>query len=179
MYTKDGALWARDLLLGALNGLYAESPGLVGFDADERLEGRALRANERAVAARLAVHIDRALCAATSPLTVDVEYSRVLMGVMIKKGRLGQIFPDLIVHHRGEPDQNLLAVEIKPRVPKDPTRVDTSDDQKMQHLTSAGWMGGQSAYVRGVCLQLAHNRARLHWYEGGVRVTAEEWAPTS
>ncbi|WP_210441319.1 hypothetical protein [Nocardioides xinjiangensis] len=108
---------------------------------------------------------------------MDIEYSRVLMGVAEKMGPSGQIFPDLIVHHRGETDRNLLAVELKPGVPRNPTLVDKGDALKMRHLTNPGWMLGQSAYAHGVCLQLAHDCGPLHWYERGQLIEREDWTP--
>ena len=110
-------------------------------------------------------------------LVVDVEYSRVLMGVAQKKGPTGQIYPDLIVHSRGSTDRNLLAVEIKRGVPHRTTTIDRGDDKKLRHLTSTEWMEGQPAYARGAALQLAHDRARLHWYTGGDYEGHEDWAP--
>lgn len=123
----------RDLLLDASANLYSEHPGLVGFGYGEQLEGRALRASERAVAARLAVQVARALRAAGSTLMIDVEYSRGLLGVAQKKGPSGQICPDLIVHRQGRADRNVLAVELELRIPQDPTVVDKRDDRKMRH----------------------------------------------
>jgi len=79
---------------------------------------------------------------------------------------------------------NLLAVELKPGVPRraaavatnKPT-VDRRDGEKLRHLTSHKWMEGQSPYALGVCLQLAHDRARLHWYEHGAHTGHEDWMP--
>jgi hypothetical protein len=86
----DHIAFARELLVDGIKSLYVEDSDLVGFGAEAAPAGRHLRANERAVGARLAVHVDRALAKAESALTVDVEYSRILLGVAQKKG-LGQL----------------------------------------------------------------------------------------
>lgn len=74
----------------------------------------------------------------------------------------GRIFPDLIVHARGQTDENLLVVKIKPGVPRRLDAVDAADARRLGYLTSEAWMPGPSAYRIGACLHLAHDRARPH-----------------
>ena len=84
---QDDNETARDLLLCTLAGMHAEDRDLLGWADDDAAPAPALRANERAVGARLAVHVDRLLRPGGLPradvagLVADVENSRVLMGV--------------------------------------------------------------------------------------------------
>src|SRR5262245_58447390 len=80
---------------------------------NEDLELLQRNASERAIAARLAVHISRYF----PEYHVDVEYDR--HGLEIKKlnlpvecrgGGRRRVIPDLIIHERGNDDRNLLAI---------------------------------------------------------------------
>ena len=131
---QDDNETARDLLLCTLAGMHAEDRDLLGWADDDAAPAPALRANERAVGARLAVHVDRLLRPGGLPradiagLVADVENSHVLMGVKPKEGPKGRIYADLIVHSRGSTDRNLLVVELKPGVPHTTTTIDRVDD---------------------------------------------------
>jgi hypothetical protein len=46
---------------------------------------------------------------------IDFEYERVGLGRQAKRRAGAKISPDLIVHDRGNPQGNFLAIEVKPR----------------------------------------------------------------
>lgn len=130
---------------------------------------------ECAVTHRLAVHLERTLCVYGYPnegarLTVDCEYNRHLGRLKeqkvtndlknrvqkIKGRRLKEspekdgsyffsVFPDIIVHRRGDDDLNLLAIEVK--------RASNSFDYELDniklHLFTAPNDGSGYGYVLG------------------------------
>jgi hypothetical protein len=78
-------------------------------------------ASERSIAHRLGIYLESHLKLLGSDLHVDCEYNRVNFTLpkilqciddrTIPKGR--GVYPDLIVHDRGNNDNNLLVIEIK------------------------------------------------------------------
>jgi very-short-patch-repair endonuclease len=111
---------AESLLRAALNDLETRDAHLL-----------AVRANERSITHRLAVHLEMQLREWTPSWSVDCEFNRddgipkrLFAGsekyarggsihdlVMDSKGRT--VFPDIIVHVRGRPGPNLLVIEAK------------------------------------------------------------------
>lgn len=82
---------------------------------------------ERAIAARLQLHM--------SPFfpdhTVDTEYDkhgiepkRLHLPPACRAGGWRRIIPDIIVHHRGNDESNLLAIEIKKETNRSPRDCD-------------------------------------------------------
>ena len=176
--------WLRGLLDAGLVGLYAEAESLLVLPSP----GPGVRANERAVAARLAIHVDRELQRQDCDLTVDVEYCRSGPSINAKTWTPPAasdptlIYPDLIVHRRGDPDANLLAVEVKRGIPG--ADEASFDEQKMQALTQDRWSGPddvyqQSAYRLGLCLQLEQDQARLYWFADGAGESMVPWHSTA
>ena len=82
-------------IAGALDALRRDDAALLVRDA-----------HEQAITARLADHV-RQRCAGWD---IDAEYNRD--GHAVKKANGVIVVPDVIVHHRGTPD-NLLVIEVK------------------------------------------------------------------
>lgn len=88
-----------------------------------------LNVNERAVGATLAHLYVREQF---PDHRVDAEYNRVGIDGSAKRlnlppecgGENGRVFPDIIVHHRGINDENLLVVEIKLTTNRQPRQCD-------------------------------------------------------
>ena len=114
-----------------------------------------LDVNERTLTARLAMHLQHRFTA----WHVDCEYNR--LGDRVKRlprpeqtdsaDRQGRtIYPDIIIHRRGEPD-NLLVIEMKKHDNDDTDR----DELKLTVLTSRD---GEYAYRLGIHLILDCSR---------------------
>jgi len=101
----------------------------VGLFLAEQEELLQLNVNERAVGATLAHLYVRELF---PDHRVDAEYNRVGFEGDPKRlnlppecgGENGRVFPDIIVHHRGINDENLLVVEIKLTTNRQPRHCD-------------------------------------------------------
>jgi hypothetical protein len=84
-------------------------------------------AAERTVAARLALY----LSALFPAYDVDVEYNRhgldpkdVTLPITCRGGGRKLIVPDIIIHHRGSDDANLLVIELKKSTNHEPHDCD-------------------------------------------------------
>jgi len=109
-------------------------------------------AHERSVAHKLAEYLQQQF----PEWNVDCDYNRRERGVKVLSG--SDIFPDIVVHHRGVKD-NLLVVELKTSDVKE-----DKDFQKLIGLTSAG----DYEYQLGVFLRLVDLEIKeLIWYKNG------------
>ena len=137
-----------------------------------------LRANERAVVARFAIHLARIVEVQGRGLTVDVEYSRVGADFNPKRVRGAQIFPDLIVHRRSKPDGNLFAAEFKmgrliPLAKRN--RPCWYDAERIEELTRVGPTSDDaSPYLVGACVTLFEDHADVWWFHQGERGAHQE-----
>ena len=124
-------------------------------------------AGERALAHRLAVHVERQF----SGWDVDCEYDRLgertlrlPHGTIVSTDEhlAKSVFPDIVVHQRDIPN-NLLAIELRKATNHQPIE---HDQQKLQALTDPHlWF----AYWIGVLLVLGkQNVVRSEIYVGGV-----------
>ena len=122
--------------------------GIETFIASEQ-ELFAVDVNERSLSARLALHLQRRF----PDWQVDCEYNRLGDGIKRlprpegtstddRQGRT--IYPDIIVHRRGE-RSNLLVIEVKKHDNDDTDR----DVEKLTGLTSSD---GEYAYRHGIHL---------------------------
>lgn len=89
------------------------------------------RAHERTVTHRVAVYLESHF----PDWHVDCEYNRHGVGTDPKEDDEGErVFPDIIVHHRGTPD-NLLVIEAKPEWRGEPQLI--SDRDKLGRIVRA------------------------------------------
>ena len=79
-------------------------------------------ASERAIAAKLAIHLAQGF----PDHDVDVEYDRhglaaktLELPAECRGGGKRRVIPDIVIHHRGSDDENLVAIEIKKRSNKE------------------------------------------------------------
>lgn len=121
--------------------------------------------HERSTAHRLAVHMEQEF----PGWNIDCEYDRseglqkLLDGIRNcdAERATDRIFPDIIVHHRGNsgPEHNLLAVELK----KSAT-YDRCDFEKLQGLTS---LNLQFCYQLGLYININHGQFDLTRFKDG------------
>jgi hypothetical protein len=161
---KYGFQEVRGRLLQALANM-AKEPRLFTF-----------RINERTLTQRLAFHLQLLYL---PPLSVDCEYNRMWEEKDMTKelpwgpeqvwsddceGRT--VYPDVIVHVRGEPFENLLVIEAKRDHPGD--NLPQIDRMKLERFTNKG---GDFHYRWGAFLnfvaQPAQKRACVTWFEHG------------
>lgn len=126
--------------------------------------------NERAISHKLAEYIQILF----PEWDVDCEYNRRENDIK-RLNRIKEcdeqrktdiIYPDIIVHHRGEED-NLLVIEIKTN-----GQDDICDRKKLQLLTQKD---GEYGYDWGLYLQFNRtNQYKLTWYENGRIIREEE-----
>jgi len=130
--------------------------------------------NERTISAKLALY----LSSEYTSLNVDCEYNR--KGDEVKrlpadeesrtddtKGKT--IFPDIIVHNRGDDTQNEVIIEIKKEGNNDTER----DIKKLKALTSDS---GSYSYKYGFHLIFSEaQKAKVDVYQNGEKVPAESF----
>lgn len=132
---------------------------------------------ERSITHRLAIHVERRICELddidVSRLKVDCEYNRNVTGGLAapksliiesedqhkKANEFGRqseealevsSYPDIIVHHRGHNDYNLLVIEVK----KKSSRVDDSHDIKKIKAFTKKDEHNKYGYSYGVFIKL-------------------------
>lgn len=96
---------------------------------DDQSQLLELNANERAIGATLAHLFVREMF---PDHRVDAEYNRVGLDGSAKRlnlpmecgGENARVFPDIVVHRRGDNQENILAVEIKLTTNRQPRRCD-------------------------------------------------------
>ncbi len=124
---------------------------------------------ERSTAHRIAYHMESAFEA----WNVDCEYNlneqthKFLMSILQheecrEQNKTGRIFPDIIVHHRGQCDRdnNLLVVEMK--------RYDRDcpcDRKKLEGLTSTKEDYG---YQFGLYINIEEGKFECRWFTNGM-----------
>lgn len=123
--------------------------------------------NERAVSAVLAHRYvapyfpDHAVEAEYNRVGIEREAKRLDLPEVCAGGGLKRVYPDIIVHRRGDNEQNLLIVEIKMSTNKEPRECD---------LAKVAAFREQLKYRIGVCVELpagegsAKLRPVLEWF---------------
>ena len=82
--------------------------------------------NERTITAKLSCYLQFMF----KKWNVDCEYNRVGKGGEKKTENGTSIYPDIIIHERGDPDKNLLAIEAKKS-----NRCSNDDKRRLKNLT--------------------------------------------
>lgn len=142
----EGIRVERAVLI-ALDKLYAWDSALLDSDA-----------SEWSIAHRLAVYLEHEL----PGWNVDCEFNRQGLDRSIKREATGQrVRPDIVVHHRGRPDQehNLLAVELKKTMSEE-------DNSKAREYTAPPAGTRIFQYQFGLTLVLDGTR-QLRWFREG------------
>jgi len=120
-------------------------------------------ADERAISHKLACYLQSEI----SEMHVDCEYNRdefEIKKISDEKGsKPRRIYPDIIVHKRGENCNNILVVEIK----KQENREIENDEIKLKEFTS-----GSYGYHFGLLIifntkENSKNRPILRWFSNG------------
>ena len=146
--------WQRErvktLIVEALDGLYAA-------------DGVLLKTGRKGVGERAIVfHLARRLVGQFGTLDVDVEYDKHGEGsqAIPKRSQGALVVPDLIVHRRGTPSHNLLAVEAKLGA-KHGLAEQVADVVKLCHLVT------DHEYTYGIFILLGAERdaCRMSWIE--------------
>lgn len=110
--------------------------------------------HERSIAHRLAVYLEEGFFG----YDVDVEYNR--HGIEIKKqSGPRRVFPDIIVHKRGDNDNNILVIELKTQ-----NRNNKKDLEKLREFTKKN---GEYAYKLGVFVRLVSGNQETLWFKDG------------
>ncbi len=125
-------------LMCSLQLLYANDLFLFELDPDK---SNSRSAHERAVTHKLAEYIQLHY---QRPIVVDCEYNR--HGLKIKQLIRARIFPDILVHMRGNDKDNILVIECK-----------TSDDDErddVEKLIQLTDLSNDYKYALGVFLRL-------------------------
>jgi len=142
--------------------------------------------NERSITHKLAIYIESEF----EGYRVDCEYNRNGPNIKIYREIVEQInrsgikandtkaktaFPDIIVHKRGNNNDNLLVIEVK-KLRGDATQtnsVDEVDKKKLKAFTHEN----QLKYKYGLALQIpvdGGNTANLFWFEKGAEKPPQE-----
>jgi hypothetical protein len=98
--------------------------------------------SERAITHKIAEAFE-GMFGASAGYDVDCEYNRV-RGHRIKCGNNGRrVYPDIVIHRRGQQNDNILAVEVKKR--KAGTKAIIRDQKKLEE-----YVRGQLRYKYGL-----------------------------
>ena len=116
--------------------------------------------HERATAHRLAVHMEKLFLG----WNIDCEYNRDkdIVKKLKDTGNTDRIFPDIIVHKRGEPI-NLLIIELKKNNAEDPC-----DHKKLTLFTS---QNGKYKYQLGLYVNINGGEFECTWFKNGEKET--------
>lgn len=94
--------------------VFREAPSLIDMQGERPARRSTPRSTERAIAGRMMVHGSPRVVKVFGPeAVVDFEYERVGPGRQTKRRGRTKISPDLVVHRRGDPEGNFLAIEVK------------------------------------------------------------------
>ena len=153
MYNKLTKEKLTEEILCVLKFLYKEDNDRVLVEKD---------ANERCIAARFfAYMMNHTRCDPDyKGLVWDLEYNRKgLQGEPKDMGEgKGLIIPDLVLHHRGYDDRNILVCEFKKRKPT------KRDAEKLAYLTGLAYK-----YRFGVQVVLRLDQVDLVWFKDGCK----------
>jgi hypothetical protein len=166
----------RDFVMTALRDLYLEPDSLVPRSDVLPTEVRSPRATERSIVGRFLIHAHQHVTTCFPPGSIlDVEYERFGIATDAKTINHHKISPDLIVHRRGHPQTNYLAIEMKRfghrRQRIAPAGPATEDYRKVHYLTHClehhprqpAGKARMSAYRLGLCMELDTAGATLWW----------------
>lgn len=138
--------------------------------------------SERSLMHRLATYIEREF----REYNVDCEYNREgdepkRYRELVDQPNRAEInaddteakiaLPDIIIHKRGNNEDNLLVIEVK-KLTASPTRIDKIDKKKLIAFLDAN----QLNYKYGLALQIPVNgksTARLWWFAQGKEISSE------
>ena len=120
------------------------------YDNDQYLisNGERYYVSERSIAHKLGCYLSQLI----QEYDVDCEFSRDLDA--IKQMGCDKIVPDLIVHKRGNNDDNLIVIEVKPWW-NDKSKAFIKDENKLTYLTN---YNNQYKYKYGFSLIINKNR---------------------
>ncbi len=142
-----------------------------------------INASERSITHILAIYLKKEF----TDLDVDCEYNREgdkpkkyqeivneinCIGIRVDDIEARTAFPDIIVHKRGNNDDNLLVIEVK-KLSGNPNPIDSIDEQKLRAFLDKD----QLDYKYGLGLQIPvglRNTAKLFWFEQGVKNPTRE-----
>lgn len=171
--------------IGQALSLLWEERDLIELPTPTARVSSTLRVNERAVAARLFLHLNNLLAdhyphAAHDGLSVDSEYARIGQGdgakeIPVRHGypERTKFIPDIIVHRRRSRDHNILAIEVKPGTTR--AAFSRADLHKIEFLVSADAALEIGVYRAGVALKIAANHASGSW-RGSADTVVTTWA---
>lgn len=142
----------KHLLHSAVSATYAEA------DLMDKSDGESRKGNEQTIAFRVGIHLHELLKQTKySHLNLDCEYNK--HGDDPK--RIGEevIRPDLLIHSRGNDDQNILVVEFAGwwKNAEDLTK----DKSKLEDLTDPK---GQYKYRLGVLVEIQKEEPKYTYY---------------
>ena len=121
-----------------------------GYNNDQYLisNGERYYVSERSIAHKLGCYLSQLI----QEYDVDCEFSRDLDA--IKQMGCDKIVPDIIVHKRGNNDDNLIVIEVKPWW-NDKSKAFIKDENKLTYLTN---YNNQYKYKYGFSLIINKNR---------------------
>ena len=136
------------------------------YERDGQLIQRGV--HEAAIAHRLAIYLEVFLhehlnlsLLDQSDYDVDAEYDKNgKYGKRLVQGENGKR-PDIIIHHRGDNDNNLLIIEIKKN---QGIQEDANDDRKLCGATDQGY---DFQFTLGLFVNFMPNQYELTWYRNG------------
>lgn len=139
MVSKGGGIMNQEieieLLSKALDLLYSNDQYLISNEASQYV-------GERCIAHKLGGYLSNLI----SEYDVDCEFNRDLDTVKKMGGH--KIIPDIIIHKRGNNDDNLIVIEVKPWW-NDKREGFINDEKKLKYLTNCN---NQYRYKYGLSL---------------------------
>ena len=152
-------------ILSALRRVYAE---------DGKLLLRDIGVCERSLMHRFTHYfinrIESSRCKIYEGLHADGEYNRHRMNSKRLAGNL--IFPDVIVHKRGDDSANLCVIEFKKSLTTEGERRDECDFErdieKLRGMTVAQECGGEYGYKWGLHVIFCSDGVEMKWFCNGV-----------
>ncbi len=123
---------------------------------------------ERTIMTRLAMYLARLMLEYPQfeDYSVDCEYNRNIYDKKNLPSFENGVYPDIIIHKRGNNDNNLAVIEIKTYWNKG----QENDRNKIEEFTD---LNGQYRYKYGILVMIApsRDRAKTEVYQGGKQIS--------
>lgn len=150
----------------ALNKLYERDEYLIRNNINENGENHV---SERAIVFRFGIYLEEVLrCDSEfAKYNLDNEYNRNIDEVKQLPKHENGVYPDLILHKRGNNDDNMLVIEIKTWWNPDIR----ADIEKLQAFTDST---GKYKYRFGLSITIDKYKPKLIWFENGVEIIAND-----
>jgi len=153
-------------VLQALDKLYERDEYLIRNNINENRQNHV---SERAIVFRLGIYLEEVLRfdSEFAKYNLDNEYNRNIGEVKQLPEHENGVYPDLILHKRGNNDDNILVIEVKTW-----WNQDISEDiKKLQVFTDST---GKYKYKFGLSITIGKYKPKLIWFENGVEIVPND-----